>query len=102
MAVITKTFNYVGQERVLWVHDPAVPGDIKKHNGEVVRISKVVPCRSGRVSYTGYVECEGIVSVKGIPFAISPDWLFEIGTHGIPYHWAEDEEDEEEEKEDDD
>jgi hypothetical protein len=104
MATVNKNkrFFYPGQELILWVHNPIVPGDIKKHNGEVVRISKVVPCRSGKVSYTGYVECEGVVSVKGIPFAISPDWLFEIGTPGIPRHWAEDEEDEEEEEEDDD
>ena len=79
-----KRFFRKGQELVLWVQDPTVPGDIKKHNGEVVRISKAVPCRSGKTSYTGYVECEGIVSNKGIPFAIAPEWLFPLGTPNIP------------------
>ena len=80
MANIVRVPHRPGKELVLWApSDLGAVDDIKKHNGEVVRISKMKTLAKGT-----YYECENVVSVYGIPFAISPEWLFPIGTPNIP------------------
>lgn len=83
----------VGNELVLWAHSgPGAVGDIKKHNGEVVRVSKVINMGSSGT----YYECEHIVSNRGVPFSISHDWLWPLGTPNIPLtglSWEDEDED---------
>ena len=58
-----------------------VPGDVRKHNEEIFRISgvhRVKPHkRTGQCMV--YYELDGLVSKKGIPYAIPDDWLYDIG-----------------------
>lgn len=89
MAAYNNEIHNVGDELVLWAPShPGAVGDIKKHNGEVVRISKVVavpkPNASGSMVKQIYYECEDIVSNKGVPFGILPEWLARMGGD---YQW---------------
>lgn len=58
-----------------------VPGDVRKHNEEIFRISRVhrVKRQKNTVQRLVYYELDGLVSKKGIPYAIPKDWLYDIG-----------------------
>ena len=57
-----------------------VPVDVRKHNEEIFRISRVHRVKPQK--RTGqrmvYYELDGLVSKKGIPYAIPEDWLYDI------------------------
>lgn len=51
-----------------------IPYDIRKHDQEVYRISKV---KAFKNDY--YYELKGLKSKLGVPFSIHGDWLYDIG-----------------------
>ena len=59
-----------------------IPGDLKKHNLETFRVSKVREITDGKSTWVMY-ELEGLTSMKGIPYSIPNDWLYEITAESI-------------------
>jgi len=57
-----------------------VPVDVRKHNEEIFRISRVhriKPQTKGNQRLL-YYELDGLVSKKGVSYAIPEDWLYDI------------------------
>jgi hypothetical protein len=57
-----------------------ISGDLKKYNNECFNVSKIKHITNTRTCQTHtYYELAGCVSPKGVPYAIEPEWLYDIG-----------------------
>lgn len=59
--------------------DIAITHGLKKWDGYVLRVTKVVPISK---QATRYFELEGCVSEKGVPYGIDPDWCDKTSVQG--------------------
>lgn len=77
-------------QRVMLILDGVkgyVPGDLKKHNKEIFRISKVHRLYpKGKTQRCVYYELEGLTSVRGVPYGIQEEWIYDI-EKGFPESW---------------
>jgi len=55
-----------------------ISGDLKIHNQEIFRVGKVCGITKGNVTHR-YYELKGLNSKRGVPYAIMPEWLYDIG-----------------------